>query len=78
MVLVWTSQQHRHYSSNRRYDTVVVPVWCRYAAGNNTGTIEQQPALLLTVLHWLIPSAPSDFTGTSTIAGNRHYRGTAL
>ena len=24
--------------------------------------------------HWVIPSAPSDFT--STIAGNRHYRGT--
>ena len=46
--------------------STVVPVCMRKAGnnGNHTGTMRRQPALLRTLPHCLIPSVPSDFTGT--------------
>ena len=54
------------YSGNRHYMAL-----CIAATGTILHNIWRQPALLRTLPQWLVPSAPSGFSGA--IAGNRHY-----
>ena len=63
------------FSSSAPY---IVPVCMRQAGinGNNTGTIWRQPALLRTLPRCLIPSGPSDFTGTIKAGSRRYSTGT--
>ncbi|CAN0281649.1 unnamed protein product, partial [Laminaria digitata] len=59
---------HDLYHDLYQVDTVVVPLQCRYAPTNNTGTIAAT-GLPRTPPHWLLASLPGDFTGTIAATG---------
>ena len=53
------------------YAVLVLPLFCRYALANDTGTtrhsgnIAAKPAPLRTLPYWPFPSVPRDFPGTT-------------